>query len=208
MKNTSGTLIKCMGLISVSCFLAFTALVLVLDVLHAQENPFSHTISEYAVEPGGFLMTGAFLLRALGAACLVTGLAVGTARSRRSWMGLAWLALFAVCSFLVAIFPASREAAASIQFRIHSMSALIGFSSLVIAALAWALKGERGQKSALVSFVPGLFMLLSLLGFLVSPPGWAGLTERVLEVIMILWLCFISWRLSTLAFVEPSRSPA
>jgi hypothetical protein len=198
MKILRSVLVKCFAFTSMGCFLTFTALVIALHVLHPQVNPVSQTISEYAGGPDGFLMTSAFLLRALGAICLTVGLAVGTTRSSRSWAGLVVLALFAGCSFLVALFPADPEAA-SLQLRIHSLSALLGFGSLAIAALVWAQRLRKEvlrRKSARASFVLGLCMLFSLVGFLVSPAGFTGLTERVLECVMILWLCFMAWQLS------------
>lgn len=201
MKIPKIILVKCFVLTSLGCFLTFTALVIALHVLRPQPNPLSQTISNYAVGPDGFLMTMAFLLRALGAICLTIGLAVGTTRSSRSWVGLVMLALFTACSFLVAIFPAVPETA-SLQFRIHSLSALVGFGSLASAAPVWAQRWRKEglrRKRALVSLVLGLGMLFSLVGFLVSPAGFTGLAERVLEVIMILWLCFMAWQLSPFA---------
>jgi Protein of unknown function (DUF998) len=118
------------------------------------------------------------------------------------------LALFAVCSLLVATFPTDLQGT-SITLRIHTLNALIGFSSLVIAALAWAQRFRKDicwRESALTSFVLGLLMLLSLVGLLASPPNFTGLAERILEVIMIVWLCSIAWRLSPFAFVEPPPS--
>lgn len=202
MKIPRSVLVKCFAFTSLGCFLIFTVLVIALHVLRPQVNPLSQTISDYAVGSDGFLMTIAFLLRALGAICLTMGLAVGTTRSSRSWVGLVVLALFAACSFLVAIFPASPEVA-SPQLRIHSLSALLGFSSIAIAALVWAQRLRKEvlrRKSALASFVLGLCMLFSLVGLLVSPAGFTGLAERVLEVVMILWLCFMAWQLSPFAF--------
>src|SRR5437016_880574 len=104
MKNSGSILTKCLAFASLVCFLTFTALVIALHILRPQENPLSHTVSEYVAGPDGFLMTIAFFLRALGAICLVVGL--GMTRSSRSWAGLIVLALFAVCCLLVAIFPA------------------------------------------------------------------------------------------------------
>jgi hypothetical protein len=44
-----------------------------------------------------------------------------------------------------------------------------------------------------------MHLILSLVSSVVSPSGLQGLTERVLEVFIIFWLCFMAGRLSTLA---------
>lgn len=202
------TLVKCLARGSFFCILIFVVLVIALHVLRPQMNPLSHTISEYALGPFGFLMTIAFIARGLAELFLVTGLILGTMRSSQSWTGLALLALATVCSFLVAIFPGNLHNIRILL--IHSVSALLGFSSLAIAALVWShrfRKEPRWHSSALTSLILGLLMLLSLVSSVVSPSGLQGLTERVLEVFIIFWLCFMAWRLSTFASSQ-SLSPS
>lgn len=195
-------LVKCLGLMSIGCFLAFTALVLVLHVVRPQENPLSSTISDYALGPYGVLMTVGFLMRSLGAAFLDAGLVFGTTRSSCSWAGLVWLAVFAVCSLLVAIFPGAQA-----TLRIHSLFALLGFTSLIIAALVWAHRFRRSvrwRSNGRVNLVCGLLMLLSFVSFF-SSVRFAGLSERVFEVIMIVWLCSFAWQLSQHTFLEDTE---
>jgi hypothetical protein len=72
---------KCLALASFVYVLIFAVLVMALLVLRPQMNPVSHTISEYALGPFGFLMTLAFIIRGLGELFLVTGLALATVRS-------------------------------------------------------------------------------------------------------------------------------
>ena len=146
-------------------------------------------------------MTIAFAMRGLAELFLCAALALGLTRSTRSWTGLLLLALSTVCSFLVAIFPADLQNASILL--IHSLSGLLGFSSLAVAARAWSQRFRKDPFwcfSARVSLMLGLLMLLSLLGSLVgSSAGLQGLTERILEIFIVIWLCFLSWRLSTLA---------
>ena len=204
MKTQRSALVKYLALGSFFCVLIFAVLVLVLHVLRPQLNPVSHAISEYALGPFGSLMTIAFIIRGLGELFLVTGLALGTMRSSRSWTGLVLLSLSTVCSFLVAIFPGNLQNTRILL--IHSSSALLGFSSLAIAALVWSQRFRKDplwRSSALASFILGLLMLLSLVSLVESPSGFLGLTERVLEVFIIFWLCFMAWRLSTLASSKP-----
>jgi Protein of unknown function (DUF998) len=81
---------------------------------------------------------------------------------------------------------------------LHSVSALLGFTSLALAALFWSARLRRDARwraSASVSLLLGLLVLLALLGFLVIPKSLAGLTERVLEVCSVCWLGFVAWRL-------------
>ncbi|HEY7414153.1 MAG TPA: DUF998 domain-containing protein, partial [Ktedonobacteraceae bacterium] len=136
------------------------------------------------------------------------GLALGTIRGSRSWVGLTLLALATVCSFLVAIFPGTLQY--STNLLIHSLSAFVGFSSLGIAALVWSQRFRKDtdwRSSALASLVLGLLMLLSLVSMVVGPPDLLGLTERILEVFIIFWLCFMAWRLAILV-PKQSLSPA
>src|SRR6476620_9875 len=88
--------------------LGFGVLIVLLHLLRPELNPIRVAVSEYAIGPYGSLMTLAFLLRGLGEACLVAGIASspGVLRSRA---GLVLLTLTTVGSFLVAIFPADRQ---------------------------------------------------------------------------------------------------
>src|SRR5579884_2864879 len=104
MKTQRSALVKYLALGSFFCVLTFVVLVIALHVLRPEMKPLNRTISEYALGPFGYLMTIAFIIRGLGELFLVTGLALGTMRSSRSWTGLALLTLATVCSFLVAIF--------------------------------------------------------------------------------------------------------
>lgn len=208
MKTRRSALVKCLALASFVCVLIFAVLVMALHVVRPQMNPLSHTISEYALGPFGFLITLAFIIRGLGELFLVTGLALSTIRSSRSWTGMALRALATVCSFLVAIFPADLHNTRILL--IHSTSGFLGFCSIIIAALVWSQRSRKDPRwrwSALTSLVLGLLMLLSLVSSVVSPSGLQGLTERVLEVFIIFWLCFMAWRLSTLASSK-SLSPS
>jgi hypothetical protein len=193
---------------SLFCVLIFTVLVIALHMLRPQMNPLYHAVSEYVLGPFGFLMTIAFIMRGLGELLLVIGLAASTTRNSRSWAGLIFLALATVCSFLVAIFPGNPQNTGMLI--IHSVSAFIGFGSLVIAALAWALrfrKEARLRSSALISFILGLLMLFSLVSMVVGSSNLLGLTERILEIFIVLWLCFMAWRLATFAS-SPSLAPS
>lgn len=196
-------LIKYFALIGAFCILLFALLVILMPLLSPQTDPLSYTVSEYAIGPYGFLMTIAFILRALGVGFLAVGLAMGgsnTLYAGQSRAGLFFLFLFTLCSLLVAVFPADPQHAQS--FLLHSVSALLGFSSFGIAALVWSQcfrKDTLWRSSALVSLLLGLFILLSLIGFLLSPGGIKGLTERMIEFFIVVWLCFICWRLVKVA---------
>ncbi len=208
METQRSTLVKYLARGSFVCILLFAILVMLLHVLRPQLNPLSHAISEYAIGPYGFLMTLAFIMRGLGGLFLVVGLALGTTRGSRSWAGLVLLSLFTLCSFLVAIFPGNPQN--TIVLLIHSVSALFGFSSLAIAALIWSRRLRKDplwRSSAHVSLVLALLILLSLLffiGLVIGPSsGFQGLAERVLEIFIVLWLCFMAWKLSLLASANP-----
>lgn len=191
--------------------LVFVLLVLVLHVLNPQMNPVRVPISAYVTGYAGFLMTLAFLARALGELLLVAGLALDTTRRSRSWTGLVLLTGAALCSFLVALVPGLMAAFVAGGFQnaslltIHSVSALLGFTSLALASLFWSAslrRDARWRSSASVSLLLGLLVLLSLLGFLALPKSRAGLTERGLEVWIVCWLGFVAWRL----FVQNGES--
>ncbi len=210
MKTQRNVLVKYLARGSFLCVLIFVVLVVLLHVLRPQLNPLSHAISEYAIGPYGFLMTLAFIMRGLGELFLVVGLALGITRSSRSWTGLVLLTLSTLCTFLVAIFPGNPQDMTVLL--IHSVSALFGFSSLAIAALVWSLRLRKDTlwySSTRVSLILALLMLLSLLffiGVVVGPSSsFQGLAERVLEIFIVLWLCFMAWGLSLLV---PARDAA
>lgn len=204
MKIQGSILVKSLAIASFVGILIFTILVIILHLLRPQMAPLRHTVSEYAIGPFGYLMTIAFIMRGLGEAFLVIGLMLGTSsmRGNRSWVGLVLLTLAAVCSFLVAIFPGNMQNAR--ELLIHSLSAFVGFASLILAALVWSRRFRKNpglRKSATTILILGLLMLFSLIGFLVGPRGFPGLTERFLEIFITCWLCFMAWRLFT--FVDP-----
>ncbi|HLZ60610.1 MAG TPA: DUF998 domain-containing protein [Ktedonosporobacter sp.] len=220
MKSQNGVLVKRFALGSLVGVLIFVILVMVLHVVNPQMSPLSVPVSTYVTGYDGFLMTMAFIARGLGELLLVAGLALGTTRSNPqgmtygpgSWTGLVLLALATVCSFLVAIFPGMVAPFVSGGFQntgallIHAVGALIGFSSLALSALFWSRglrKDPRWRSSSAVSLLLGLLMLLSLVGFLVTLKGFAGLTERVLEVFIVCWLSFMAWRLFALNSSQP-----
>ena len=208
MNMQRSTLVRYSALGSLFGVLIFTVLVIALHVLRPQMNPLSHAISEYALGPFGFLMTIAFVMRGLGELLLVIGFAAGTMRSNRSWAGLIFLALATLCSFLVATFPGNPQNMSMLI--VHSVSAFVGFGSLIIAALAWAWrfrKEARLRSSALISFLLGLLMLVSLVSLVISASYALGLAERMLEIFIVLWLYFMAWRLSTFAS-SPSLAPS
>lgn len=216
MKSSRNLLVKRLALASLYCVLVFVILVIILHFLNPQMNPLSVAVSEYVAGHAGFLMTIAFIARGCGELLLVIGLALGTMRGSRSRTGLVFLALATVCTFLVAIFPGlvAPFVPGGLQnggaLAIHSTAALLGFSSIALAALFWSArlrKDPRWRSSAPVSFLLGLLVLLSLLSFLVFSRSFLGLTERVLEVFIVCWLSFTAWRLLALSreSVEESR---
>ena len=208
MKSQRSILVSRFALGSFLSVLVFVILVLVLHVLNPQMNPLSVPISLYVAGHEGILMTIAFIARGLGELLLVIGLARGTTRESRSWTGLVFLAIATACSFLVAIFPGIAGYFVPGGFQntgfllIHGLSALLGFGSLAIAALFWSQrlrKDPRWRPSTSASLILGLFILLSLVGFLALPQSIMGLTERVLEVFIVCWLGFVAWRLFALS---------
>jgi hypothetical protein len=215
-------LVKCCSLASFVGVLVFVLLVLVLHVLNPQMNPVRVPISAYVTGYAGFLMTLAFLARALGELLLVAALALGTTRRSRSRTGLVLLTWAALCSFLVALVPGLIAAFVAGGFHnasllaLHSVSALLGFTSLALAALFWSSRlrqDPRWRSSASVSLLLGLLVFLSLIGFLALPKSIAGLTERGLEVCSVCWLGFVAWRLfaqngeSVERASHPARAP-
>jgi hypothetical protein len=205
-------LVKGFALGSFFCVLTFAVLVIALHIVDPQMNPLSDTISEYVMEPYGYLMTIAFIMRGLGELFLVIGLVLGIAPSSRSWTGLILLALAMVCSFLIAIFPGLvvNLFPGGFQNRsmmiIHSLSAFVGFTSLGIAGLVWSRRFRAGRSwhfSALASLILGLLILFSEISLVLSSTsGFEGLAERVLEVFIVSWLCFVAWRLLMLAAIN------
>ena len=217
MKLPRNLLVKRLALASLFGVLVFVILVIILHFLNPQMSPVTVAVSEYVTGHDGFLMTIAFIARGLGELFLIVGLMLGSTRGSRSWTGLVFLTLATVCSFLVAIFPGLVAPFVPGGFQnpgalaIHSLSALLGFSSFALAALFWSArlrKDPRWRSSAPVSFLLGLLVLLSLLGFLAFSKSFLGLAERVLEAFIVCWLGFLAWRLFALSEESTEYAPS
>jgi hypothetical protein len=181
-------------------FAYFLVVVVALHFLRPNFNPIHRFVSEYAVGPYGSLMTSAFFGLSLGSLALVIGLSQDVSRSWRSWIGLFFLAVWAVGILIAAIFPVGdRIVLGTPSGYIHYRASVMSFFSLVFAAilLSWHFKqDERWSSFHRLALVLSVLMLLALIGFFLSAnTAYGGLSQRILISMFLTWLLLTAARL-------------
>ena len=171
----------------------FLVAVVTLHFLRPNFNPIHRFVSEYAVGPYGSLMTSAFFGLSLGSLALVIGLSQDVSRSWRSWIGLFFLAVWAVGILIAAIFPVGDRIVLGITSGyIHYRASIMSFFSLVFAALllSWHFKqDERWSSFHCPAVILSVLMLLALIGFFLSAnTAYGGFSQRIFISIFLIWL--------------------
>lgn len=178
----------------------FLIAVVTLHYLRPNFNPIHRFVSEYAVGPYGSLMTSAFFGLSLGSLALVIGLSQDVSRSWRSWIGLFFLAVWAVGILIAAIFPVGDRIVLGIPSGyIHYRASVVSFFSLVFAALllSWHYKqDERWSSFHRPAVILSVLMLLALIGFFLSAnTAYGGFSQRIFISVCLIWLLLTAARL-------------
>ena len=182
----------------------FLIAVVTLHFLRPNFNPIHRFVSEYAVGPYGSLMTSAFFGLSLGSLALVIGLSQDVSRSWRSWIGLFFLAVWAVGILIAAIFPVGdRIVLGTPSGYIHYRASVMSFFSLVFAALllSWHFKqDERWSSFHRPAVILSVLMLLALIGFFLSAnTAYGGFSQRIFISMFLIWLLLTAARLRHVA---------
>ncbi len=165
----------------------------ILDhILRSNLSVLSSFVSEYAEGDYGWIMTVGFLSLGISQLFLIAALLQNLAASKTS------IITFGVwCSglFLVAIFPADLPGEQpSIAGIIHNIAALLAFINIGIAMIEWGFtfrKNKNWQSMVKLSWFFGIISISLFIIFLLSPPSFSGLAERVLIIWDILWLLLV-----------------
>ena len=182
----------------------FLIAVIELHFLRPDYNPVRRLVSEYAVGPYAFLMTSAFIAMSLGSLALVIGLFQNLSRTWLSWIGLFFIAVWAVGIFIAAIFPVGdRIVLGTPSGYIHYRASVMSFFSLVFAALllSWHFKqDERWSSFHRPAVILSVLILLALIGFFLSANrAYSGFSQRILISMFLIWLLLTAARLRHVA---------
>src|SRR5574341_54496 len=173
----------------------FVIAVVTLHFLRPDYNPIRNFISDYATGPYGFVLTSALFGMSLGSLALVIGLYQILSQSRRPWIGLIFLGLWAAAIMVAGIFRGDLEGAPETPSGgIHVFAALLAYLCLVPAAIVLSSrfkKDERWRPYHSMSLIGSLVVLVTFIGFFVivlASDMEGGLIQRVLTAAQVAWL--------------------
>lgn len=191
------------ALIAIAGITVFSVVVPAMHLLRPDLDPARRFVSEYAGGPYGALMTAGFVALGAGSLALALGLYRGASPAGRSRAGLILLAVWGVGGLVVAVFPADPQGAPpTTHGAIHGLAAAVAFFSLGPAALLLARRfgrDARWRPFRRTSFVLGLLILAALITLVVSPPEFAGVAQRALLALDIVWLGAAALRLRSVS---------
>jgi hypothetical protein len=169
-------------------------------------------MSNYAVGPYGFLFTAADIGYGLAALTLMVGLYLGIAPPGRSYLGLFLLGLYGVSVLLAGFFTIDVGGEATTFGTIHNIVGNIAFFGFPIAAILLSLgmgKDERWRSfrrpALAVSFAVVLTVILTIVG---SNIGLFGLTQRLANFTLVLWILLVVLRLRSVAQGALAQQPS
>jgi Protein of unknown function (DUF998) len=182
----------------------FTVIVLALHALQPELSPYNEAVSYYVHGAHGWLLTVGLLSWGFGSVALLLGL-TRTVRTRVGNAGLWGLALWSVGVIFGGLFradpPGQWDKPPSMAGLIHGNAALIAFIALPIAAFLLSRGIRRAPEWRAVTgilYALAITTAVSLIAFFASllpvfispgPPMLLGLTERILLIAYVAWLC-------------------
>jgi uncharacterized protein DUF998 len=182
----------------------FAVAVLVLHLLQPERSPLNEAVSFYAHGAQGWLFTAGLLAWGGGSTALLLGLA-RTVRIRGGYAGLLGLAVWSAGVITSGLFradpPGQWGNPPSAAALIHENAARVSFITLPIAALLLShglRRAPEWRRTVGVLYLPAVMIVASLIVFFASllpisdsfsPPMLFGLTERMLLVAYVAWLC-------------------
>lgn len=170
-----------------SVVVAFVVLI-VLHLLQPELSPATSVVSQYALGTGGWLM--AVVFAALGAACLLTAIALrGCRTSRTGVAGIILLIVAAVGLGLAAVFPLGHA--------MHEVASMLGNLGLPIgAALAGhALAPHAGTRRRLLIFLSHApwVAVVAMMATLFLAPDVVGWFNRLVVLSYGAWMVTAVW---------------
>lgn len=183
--------------------LVYVALDVLLFFLRPDLPILHHAESDYGNGPWSWLMDVNFLLR-----CFLSLAAVGALwsllpRSALNRLALGLLAVWAICSGVLAFFSDDEQGApATPHGSVHLLAAGIAFLCCLVATFLLTGALARLSRSRLLAVALAVVWALALIGFLLllffgfHPRGLGGLYERIFLGAELLWLAVaMGWAL-------------
>ena len=181
----------------------------VLHFLRPDVNPVLEPVSNYVVGPYGFLVTAADIGSSFAALTLMFGLYLGIAPPGRSYVGLFLLGVYSVSELLAGFFPIDVGGEATMVGTIHNIVGNISFFGFPIAAILLSLGMGRDERwrsfqrpTLALSFAVVSTVILTIVG---SNIGLFGLTQRLANFTVLLWILLVGLRLRSVAQGDLAR---
>lgn len=190
--NSQSRTLAGLSLLGVLVYIALDALLFFLrpdlPILH-------HAESDYGNGPWSWLMDVNFLLRCALSLAAVVALWSLLPRSIVNRLALGLLAMWAICSGVLAFFSDDEQGvAATSHVEIHLVAAGLGFLCCLVATFLLTGALARVSRSRPLAVTLAALWLLALLGLLLllffgfPPRGLGGLYERIFLGAELLWL--------------------
>src|SRR5215212_335783 len=183
-----------------------------LHFLRPDVNPVIEPVSNYAVGSHGFLFIAADFGSGLAALALALGLYIDITPSGKSYVGLFLLGLYGVAELMAGLFPIDVGGEATMVGTIHNIVGNISFFGFPIAAILLSLGMGRDERwrsfrrpALAVSFAVVLTVILTIVG---SNIGLFGLTQRLANFTLVLWILLVALRLRSVAQGALAQQPS
>ena len=184
-----------------------------LHFLRPDVNPVMEPISTYGASgPYAFLFTAVELGAAVAALALMLGLYLGMVLSARVYVGLFFLGLYGVSELLLGLFPLDVGAEATLGGTIHNIVGNLAFFGFPLGVILLSLamgKDERWRSlrgtALAVSVAVVLTVILTMVG---SNIGLFGLTQRLANFTVLLWILLVGLRLRSVAQGALAQQPS
>jgi Protein of unknown function (DUF998) len=193
-------------LLSVILVVGYVALDVVAQLLPPHYDPISQAESDLAVGPYGYVMTVNFVVRGILALTFLLGLSESTDVLRRSSTGTAFVLVWGIGAFLLAVFPTDVGGSATVHGVVHLWVAALAFAGG--AAGEFLLSRHFREETRLRSMaleattVSSLALLFLFVVFASLAVPYLdhhifGLVERVFIGLVLLWMLLVSVHLLT-----------
>jgi hypothetical protein len=187
-----GNQLATLALISITYFVV---VIVALHFLRPDHNPIKQTTSQYVVGPYGILMTTAFFSISLASFALVVGINLGISSSARSRIGLGLMSIWVISALIAMIFPINLEGTPiTTSGIVHRINGPLGFLCLALGAVLVSRafkKDENWRPLYRPAFIIACLMLAMTMVTsvnIVTELGYAGLSQRILLVLFLIWI--------------------
>lgn len=189
-------------LVIIGC-IVYVILDIIVQMLPPHYSPIRQAESDLAVGPYGFIMNINFMIRGLLSCLMVFALSGIFPKSVASRVGLVFLALWSICSFLLAFFNTDILDDPKVMpthtwhGELHLLLALIAFIAAAVGELILSLclpqvdilKTLKG-----VALTLSILVILALLA-MAKMHYRGGLAERIFLLFTLLWLFILAARI-------------